>query len=243
MNSADLMRQRYEYVSSLIAPENENIHAEVSKLRVEEVLLTGVGRYEFDIKKEGIRNQYEQTLNRNDVFIPTRIALYVALQNNAKPSKEILYSYIPVATSAEAPTIHKVGFTTDDANAIFNGKLTWQIQNGVLFSGYPTERFKHIPQTQGLFAVNSDDSVVNLGVQSEFSIDQCSEVAIPRIYIAGTQDHKIAVNFDAAGLDFSCTEGYTPKLVLYMDGFLVKGGTEYFNGKNPFGAKVVGNWG
>ena len=244
MITADLMRERFQYVESIVSTKSQNnCHAEVSKLRVEEVLLSGVGRYEFDIKKEGIRNQYEQTLNRNDVFIPTRIALYVALQSNNKPSKEILYAYIPVASTKEVPTIHPVGFTSDDANAFYNGKLTWQIQNGVLFSGYPTERFKHIPQTQGFFALNAADVAVNLGVQSEFSIDLCSEVAIPRIYIAGTMDHKIAVNFDAAGLDFSCTEGYTPKLVFYMDGFLVKGGTQYFNGENPFGADVVGSWG
>ena len=65
----------------------------------------------------------------------------------------------------------------------------------------------------------------------------------PKYTIAGTRDHKISVNFDAAGNTFDVTEGYTANLVLYMDGFLVKGGAEYKGGgaSNPFGA-AVGQW-
>jgi hypothetical protein len=65
----------------------------------------------------------------------------------------------------------------------------------------------------------------------------------PKYVIAGTRDHKISINFDAAGNTFPVTEGYTANLVLYMDGFLVKGGAEYEGGSatNPFG-QAVGQW-
>ena len=241
--TTDLMRQRYAEIEATVAAVSKGAcHAEPSKLRVEEALVNGVGQYLFDIKKEGIKNNYEVTLNRNDVFVPTRIGLYVAIQDNNKPAKEILFAYIPVNDGVN-PSIHPVGFVKDDANAIYNGKLTWQIQNGVMFSSFPTERFKYVPQTQGYFSIGADESVVRQGIQSEFSIDATSEVAIPRIYVAGTMDHRIAVNFDAQGLDFSCTEGNSAKLVLYMDGFLVKGGTQYYDGENAFGQAVVGSWG
>lgn len=241
MNTADLMRQRFQFVNDEVKKvSGGQLFAEVSKLRVEETLISGVGRYEFDIKKEGVKNSYEKTLNRNDVFVPTRLALFVAIQNDAKPAKEVLFSYIPV-NDGENPSVHPVGFKTSDANAIYNGYLSWLIQNGVLMSSFPTERFKHVPQTQGLFSLNGEGTDVNQGIQSEFSIDNCSEVAIPQLIIAGTQDHKISVNFDGAGLDLSCTEGHTAKLVLYMDGFLVKGGCQYIDGNNAF-AGAVGRW-
>ena len=67
---------------------------------------------------------------------------------------------------------------------------------------------------------------------------------MPRYTIAGTRDHKISVNFPAAGLSFPLNDSaYEANLVLYMDGFLVKGGCEYKggNGTNPFG-QAVGQW-
>lgn len=235
----EMMRKRFTAVNDAVKQvSGGSLFAEVSKLRVERSLLNGVGRYSFDIKKEDVLNAYEKTLNRNDVFIPTRIALYIAIQNDAKPAKEKLFSYIPVAG---ANSIHEVGFTTDDANAIYNGTLEWQIQNGVLMSSYPTERFKKIPQTQGLFLLKADDSAVVEGIQSEWSVDATSEVLIPQIIVAGTQDHRITVNFNGEGLNFSCTEGHTAKLVFYMDGFLIKGGCQYIDGSNAF-ASAVGQW-
>lgn len=68
---------------------------------------------------------------------------------------------------------------------------------------------------------------------------------IPRYTIAGTRDHKISVNFQAAGLTFPLNNptDYEANLVLYLDGFLIKGGCEYKggNGSNPFG-DAVGQW-
>ena len=89
--------------------------------------------------------------------------------------------------------------------------------------------------------MDSSNQAVQQGEQLEWNIDQVTELIIPRMTIAGTRDHKIAVNFNAAGLTFPCTDGYTPYLMLLLDGFLVKGGCEYIKGQNPFG-DVVGQW-
>lgn len=229
--TTDLERQRFEYINNLVSSySGGKCYAEVSKIRIEETLIDGVGQYRFDIKKSDIKNNREVSLNRNDVFVPTCITVYVAVQDDDKPACEELFAYIPIAGEG---SIHPVGFLNGDANAIYNGKLQWQIQNGVLFSSYPTERFKYVPQTQG--SANKE--------QSEFSTKETTDVAIPRIYVAGTMDHRITLNFDAQGLTFGCTEGHTPKLVFYMEGFLVVGGTEYYDGKNAFGQPVVGSWG
>lgn len=241
MTTAELQRNRFTIVNNAVKEvSGGTLFAEPSKLRIEVSLLKGVGRYLFDIKKDGILNAYEKSLNRNDVFVPSGIGLFVAIQSNENPSTEVLYPYIPV-NDGENPSIHSVGFLNGDANAIYNGTLEWLIQNGVLLSSFPTERFKKVPQTQGLFALNSADAAVNEGVQSQWSIEEAIDTVIPQLVVAGTQDHRITVNFNAEGLDFAVTEGHTPKLVLYMDGFLVKGGCQYIDGKNAF-AGAVGQW-
>lgn len=232
MTTAELQRNRFTIVNNAVKEVSGGaLFAEPSKLRIEVSLLNGVGRYHFDIKKEGIINAYEKGLNRNDVFVPSGIGLFVAIQSNEDPSTEVLYPYIPV-NDGEAASVHSVGFLSGDANAIYNGTLEWLIQNGVLLSAYPTERFKKVPQTQG----SADKSL-----QSEWSIEDCIDTVIPQLIVAGTQDHRITVNFNAEGLDFAVTAGHTAKLVLYMDGFLVKGGCQYIDGKNAF-AGAVGQW-
>lgn len=241
MTTAELQRQRFTFVNNAVKEVSGGaLFAEPSKLRVEVALQNGVGRYAFDIKKEGILNAYEKTLNRNDVFVPTGIGLFVAIQDNAKPATEILYPYIPV-NDGDTPSIHEVGFLNKDANAIYNGTLEWLIQNGVLLSSYPTERFKKVPQTQGLFLVNSEGNAVAEGVQSQWSIDEAVDTMIPQLVVAGTQDHRITLNFNGEGLNFAVTPGHTAKLVLYMEGFLVKGGCQYIDGKNAF-SSAVGQW-
>lgn len=232
MTTAELQRNRFTIVNNAVKEVSGGaLFAEPSKLRIEVSLLNGVGRYHFDIKKEGIINAYEKGLNRNDVFVPSGIGLFVAIQSNEDPSTEVLYPYIPV-NDGESASVHSVGFLSGDANAIYNGTLEWLIQNGVLLSAYPTERFKKVPQTQG----SADKSL-----QSEWSIEDCIDTVIPQLIVAGTQDHRITVNFNAEGLDFAVTAGHTAKLVLYMDGFLVKGGCQYIDGKNAF-AGAVGQW-
>ena len=152
-----------------------------------------------------------------------------------------LEPYAPINDGVN-PSIHPVGFLNEDINALYNGKLTWSIDNGVLFSAFPMERFRRVPETQGAFVLDSQDAPVLEGIESEWDIIKQCELLIPKITVCGTRDHRINVNFDAAGLQFASTTGTTPTLVFYMDGFLVKSGCEYFESKNP-NARAVGSWG
>ncbi len=119
--------------------------------------------------------------------------------------------------------------------------MQWIVDNAVMISSYPTERFKHIPETQGAFVLDSNDAAIQEGIQPEWDLDKNLALLIERIMIAGTRDHKISLNFDASGLTFPVTAGYTPYLVLMMDGFLVKGGCQYIDNINPW-STVVGKW-
>lgn len=233
---ADINRERYVSVNQKAATINK--FAEPSKIRIEMDLKDGVGSYQFNIKKTDIMNQREVSLDRNDVFVPSRWGVFLALQSITNPGTEVLTSFPLVNTGV---SVHPVGFTNDNIEALYNGTLSWSVDNTVMLSSYPMESFRKVPKQQGAFLLNADETPVNEGIKVQWNIDDAADFVIPCITIPGTRDHRINVNFDAAGLTFPCTEGYKPVLVLYMDGFLVKSGCEYEGGDNPFKA-AVGQW-
>jgi len=214
MNTADLIRQRFEKVNSqYVNTSGGKVYAEPSKLRIETPLEAGIGSYTFDVKKTDIRNRREVALDRNDVFIPNFLGLFISLQPTANPSTEILSSF-PLYNDGVKPSPYVAGFQNKDIEALYNGKFTWTIDNGVLLSSYPTERFRKVPETQSAFVLDSNDSAVAEQILPEWDILKACDLLIPRFLIAGTRDHQITVHFDSAGLTFPVTTGYKPYLVL-----------------------------
>lgn len=242
MNTADLLRARFvELNTQAQGYSRSEIYPEPSKIRIEVPLKPGQGRYEFNIKKNDIDNSWEKSLDRNDVFVPNFMGVLLALRSTTNPMTEVLRSF-PVINDGVNPSAYAAGFTTEDAEAVYNGTLNWTIGNGVLFNAYPTEDFKKIPQTQKAFILDSQDAVKVESVETEWNIKDALELVIPKLILCGTRDHKVTINFNASGLNFATTAGYTPYLVFYMDGNLIKGGCEFFDGQNP-NAKAVGTWG
>lgn len=233
-----IVKERFDKVFNLLAGY-PNLHPEESKIRIELPLQNGQSQYLFNIKKE-VSRMSEITLDRNDIFIPNSWTVMPVLRSDTNDQIEYLYPFVPVNDGTN-PSIFQVAFENDNLEALYSGYLQWLVDNNVMLSAYPMEKFKKIPQTQGAFVLDSSNQAVQQGEQLEWNIDAVTELIIPRMTIAGTRDHKIAVNFNAAGLTFPCTSGYTPYLMLLMDGFLVKGGCEYIKGQNPFG-DVVGQW-
>lgn len=240
MNTADLIRNRFEKLQSEFG---SMVSPEPSKIRVEIPLKDGVGQYRFDIKKV-ITNEREQGLDRNDVFVPNFMSVLFGFQSEAHPETMSLYPYAP---RVGANLVAQEGFTTNDANSLYNGKLTLQIDNQMILNAYPTENFKKVPEEQGC-VIFDGEALVNMGIQPEFTIQDACELVIPRILIAGTRDIKFTLNFDAAGLTFPAATGgadgteLTPVLVFYMDGFLMKNGCEKGIGVSDKVAQVVGAW-
>lgn len=241
MTTADLIRNRFE---KLHAEFGSVVTPEPSKIRIEVPLKNGVGQYEFNLKKI-IDNEREQGLDRNDVFVPNFLGVLCGFQNvdAETPQTMSLYPYAPYYSGVKS--VSKEGFTNDNANALYNGKFTMQIDNTIILNAYPTENFKKVPVEQGCVIYNGEE-LVNMDVQPEFSIQDACELMIPRILIAGTRDIKIRVNFNAAGLTFPCDnengDVLQPVLVLYMDGFLMKNGCEKGIGVGEKVSQVVGSW-
>lgn len=211
-----------------------------SKIRLAQPIKDGKGQYIFDLKKGG-DGLVNFALDRNDVFIPNFIGVLLEFVNDETGVRK-LYSFAP-QNDGENPSVFEVGFVDDQIEKLYAGHVQWLLDNQVMMPSLPMEIFHRVPQTQGAFVLNSSDEAVQEGIQVERDIYEMLSLLLPKYTIAGTRDHKITVNFDAAGNTFACTEGYTANLVLYMDGMLVKGGSEYEGGtaSNPFG-QAVGQW-
>ena len=239
MTSFQIIKDRFDKVYALL--RGTKIYPEESKLRVSLPIQDGKGQYIFDIKNAVVDGLVEQHLDRNDVFVPNKWSVLIELVETATGVRK-LFSYAPFNDGVN-PSVCPVGFTNKDIESLYSGFLAWNVDNTVMLSTYPMEKFLKIPRQQGAFVLDSNDAAVQEGIQPEWTLDKALELIMPRYTIAGTRDHKISVNFPAAGLTFPVTSGYTANLVLYMDGFLVKGGCEYKGGSgvNPFG-EAIGQW-
>ena len=238
MTYQQIIKDRFDKVYAQL--RGTNIYPEESKLRISMPLQDGKGQYIFDIKNAVVDGLVEQHLDRNDVFVPNKWGVLIELVNADGIKK--LYSFAPKNDGVN-PSVFPAGFQSEDIEALYSGFLAWNVDNQVMLSTYPMEKFHKVPKQQGAFVLDSNDAAVNECIQIQWTLDKALELIMPRYTIAGTRDHKISVNFPAAGLTFPVTTGYTANLVLYMDGFLVKGGCEYKggNGTNPFG-QAVGQW-
>ena len=236
-----IIKDRFDKVFMQL--KGSKIYPEESKLRVSLPIVAGKGQYIFDIKNAVVDGVVEQHLDRNDVFVPNKWGVLIGIKEKAT-GVEQLFSYAPKNDGVN-PSVAPVGFTTNAIESLYNGFLAWNLDNQVMLSTYPMEKFHKVPRQQGAFVLDSNDAAVSEGIQSEWSLDKALELIMPRYTIAGTRDHKITVTFPAAGLSFPLNDAanYEAELVLYMDGFLVKGGCEYKggNGTNPFG-EAVGQW-
>lgn len=214
---------------------------EQSKLRISQPIKDGKGQYTFNLKDAG-DGVITFGLDRNDVFVMNYIGALIELENIETGVKHE-FSFAPIASTEAAPTVFPVGFENDHISKLYTGYMQWLLDNQVMLSAYPMENFKKVPETQGAFVLNSSDEAVQEGIQVEGDIYDKLALVYPKYVVAGTRDHKITMNFDAANLTFPCTKGYRANLVLYIDGFLVKGGSEYKGGgaSNPFG-EAVGQW-
>lgn len=235
-----IIKDRFDKVYRQLS--GTKIYPESSKLRLSLPIKNGKGQYIFDIKNAVVDGVVEQHLDRNDVFIPNKWGVLIGLKHKTT-GVEQLYSWAPKNNGAD-PSVAPVGFVDDQIETLYSGFLAWNVDNQVMLSAYPMEKFKKVFRQQGAFVLDSGDTAVAEGIQPEWSIDKALELIIPRYTIAGTRDHKISVNFPASLLTFALNDSdYEANLVLYMDGFLVKGGCEYKggNGVNPFG-DAVGQW-
>ena len=144
-----------------------------------------------------------------------------------------LYPYAPKKPQS-ADSVYAYGFESDAIESLYNGHLTWKQGTNIVLNQFPMERFKKVPRQQGAYVLDSNDQAISEQIQPEWSVEKFLEILMAKYAIAGNRDNFVTVNFDAATKTFPVTSGYTAELVLYMDGFLVKGGAQTYEGKCAF---------
>lgn len=211
-----------------------------SKIRLERVIENGKGQYRFSLKADDAENKANGVttfaLKRDDVFVPSAIGFLIELSHvvNGTVVRQ-LYSFAPKNDGVN-PSVFAAGFKNDSIENLYQGNVQWTVGSTVAWEAYAMENFKKVFRQQGAFVLDSNDAAVQEGIQPEYDIQKMLEMLYTKYLIAGTQDHVMTVNFDAANLTFPVTDGYTAKLVLYMDGFLIKNGTKLVDqsGTSPF---------
>lgn len=249
-----IIKERQDKILAQIASSGlrGQVFPEMSLIRLQQELKSGMGQYVFNVKDPNVDNITTFSLDRNDVFIPNLWGVRVVLKNTVTGELRA-FTFVP-RNDGQVPSIFPVGFATGEAEAIYNGTVQWILDNNVAMSKYPMLSFKKVPETQGLFVLDSQDTVLHEGIQLQHNINEDLELLYSKYQICGTRDHKITVLFDAANKNFSLAgdsslsgtdddvANWVPMLELLMLGFLVKGGCEKpAAGSNPFG-QAAGNW-
>ena len=235
MKNCSLKQKRWQQVQKWCAANG--IVAQESVIRVAVPLQNGKGDYEFNILEQIRRYQNDKTLNRNDLFIPYNMGVLIGFEeteaNGAPKGKAQLYSYAP-----KAGVQYKVGFMTDDIEALYNGMLTVSMGQTQVNKAFPVLNFKHVPETQPVGIYNGE-AFKNSGIQPEFDLSKALYDLIPNYLFAGTEDIKVRLDFNATGSNFAVALGtnpdeadttHTPFLYFYMTGVLVTNGAEIPNG-------------
>ena len=232
---SEIRKKRFDQVWDAIvaAGLGNDLYPEEAKLRYSLPIENGKGQYIFKLCRNSAANNLTTfALTENDVFIPSAIGVMIAITGS--DGVQHLYPYAPKKPQG-ADSVYAAGFESDTIEALYNGHLTWKSGTNIILNQYPMEKFKKVPRQQGAFVLDSNDQAVSECIQPEWSIDKCLELLMARYTVAGNMDHFVHVNFDAATKTFPVTSGYTAELVLFLDGFLVKGGAQTINGKRAFG--------
>lgn len=241
MEIQSVIKNRLNELIDKCAPY-EGLFPQRTKLRLEKELEAGKGQYRFDLKQELYNNLSTFGLKRDDVIVPSAVGIMIAIGHSVNGTwVEKLYPFAPFNDGTN-PSVHPVGFANDGIRNLYNGNVQWTVGSTVAWEAYPMENFLKIPRQQGAFVLDSNDAAVQEGIEPEFSIEACLELLYTKYFIAGTQDHVMTVNFDAAGLTFpladagGVTTDYKARLVLYMDAFIIKNGTKMVDvsGNGPF---------
>ena len=203
-------RQRFEVLKDWC--KRNNVTPQLSKIRLSRELRDGVGAYEFllDDKKMDLVAG-DVALNRNDLFVPMSIGLFLQVDENTP--------------SGKAP-LKKV----DDVEAIYNGIMKVEMDTTVVNQSFPCEVFRWVSETQPVMMLDSSNKEQTTGLLPEFDTSKSMFPLAPEYYFQGTIDTKISVLFNGQNSDFTVVEPandsdsstHKARLVLLMTGVLVK---------------------
>jgi hypothetical protein len=179
-------------------------------LRVEQELKNSTGTYRFPIDTQSGSQPTELKLDRNDLFVVTDLAIYLLSEDGTK-----LGLAVPQTYPNEQVFTAAAGFTPGHLEAIYNGKYSLKIQSKVNIEAMSMHHFRYVPETQQSGAAN----------KSEYSIDKAAYPLGSLLYLKGSMDVEVKVEFNTFdGIQVQAVAANTKnKLVFHPYGFLLKG--------------------
>lgn len=217
-------RQRFEVLKDWC--KKEKVTPQLSKIRLSRELRDGVGAYEFllDDKKMDLVAG-DVALNRNDLFVPMSIGLFLQVDEKNPSGKAPLYTY-PLGKNRQLRYFKKV----EDVEAIYNGLMKIEMDTTVVNQSFPCEVFRWVPETQPVMMLDSSNKEQTTGLLPQFDASESMFPLAPEYYFQGTIDTKISVLFNGQNSNFTVVEPtddsdsstHKARLVLLMTGVLVK---------------------
>ena len=189
----------------------QNIVPSPSYLRVEQALSNTSGKYLFDIKKNGNETATERKLDRNDLFVVTRIGVYLHKEDTTKIGLNSLQTY-PNTTYFGTQS----GFTVAHLETIYNGFLSLKVGQKVNIESLSMQVFRYVSTSQESSSIG----------KSEFNVSEYTYQGAEDIMLYGTRSIEINVEFPTyTGMQIAATAANTKhKLVFHPYGFLLKNG-------------------
>lgn len=214
-------RQRFEKVANYC--RKNGLTPQFSKIRLSQELKDGQGNYRFylDEKKNNLA-EGDVALNRNDLFIPFGIGVFLALGKKGKEGRSVLQTCI-ARNNYDVPHFK----TPNDVEGFYNGKLSIMMDSTAVNESFPMEVFRKV------FDLDRD----NIHRQMpQFDTDKALVPLAPEYYFQGTVDTELTLSFDGNGVKFDLMESTdgtaapTPiadnersaRVVVLMTGVLVK---------------------
>lgn len=209
------MRERAIYRA--IAAQLKKDHGDSSKdfiispgfLRCEQSLVNNKSKYTFDLKKVGGELTTEVKIDRNDLFVVSRLGLFLTKKVAATAGREVLQAY-PNPLVFTAPAVPA------DLELIYNGYSSLKIGNRVNIENLSNQEFRQVPTAQQ-----------TANQQNEFNTTDATYKVPSLIYLHGTMDIQYTVEFPTyAGAAITADANAavaTNQLVLLPFGFLIKG--------------------
>ena len=217
-------RQRFELVKDWC--KHNNVTPQLSKIRLSRELLNGVGAYDFFLDDQKMNMSVgDVALNRNDLFVPMALGVFIQIDEKNPSGKAPLYTY-PLGKNKQLRYFKNVA----DVEAIYNGSLKIEMDTTVVNQSFPLEVFRYVPETQPVVMLDSTNKEQSVGLLPEFDCSDAMFPLAPEYYFQGKIDTKLSVVFNGQNSDFTVVEPsddsdsntHKARLVLLMSGVLVK---------------------
>lgn len=189
-----------------------------SALRAETVLTNANPNVSFNIKRGVVApSPTEVLLDNNDAFCVTHMGLFLTAESTTQTLKGVasLQTYPnPIIFPAVAAGASSA-FVPGNLEAVYNGSLSVKVGTKELIPALDTIRFRRVPQTQKSAATNS----------TEFDFEDSIIRITPNLTLKGNQENVIGLRLPNATEIEARTAGTENRVVLYLKGFVVKGGS------------------